>query len=379
VNPVFTVGGTQYINIKKNSLYFLLVTKDNVSSTYMLELLNRITNLIKDYTGSLSEESVRKNHILIYELLDEMLDNGTIQTLNTAELKLFTLNDPIETLEPSKFKLDTNTLTSLFSEKKMTTSDASKRPVQTSKFKKNEIFVDFLERINITMNSKGEVIHSEILGCVIMKLMGNPTIRLCFEDFKIPYFSFSDFVNRDEFEKQKTIQFHPPDGEFSVMQYKTNQMISEVPFRFYPLIETISEYKVHWIIKLVCTLDKLKVGTHLLIRIPLPSVTHNVVVEFSSQNNSCEYKSNEKVVLWGIQEIQGQSEHICSIRMTFGKSLVGNDLKRSLGPLSMKFEIPMTNYSGLTVRYLKIEERGDYTPQRWIRYITQASSYVYRV
>ena len=45
----------------------------------MLELLNRIARVIKDYCGVLSEESIRKNFILVYELLDEMLDFGYVQ------------------------------------------------------------------------------------------------------------------------------------------------------------------------------------------------------------------------------------------------------------------------------------------------------------
>ena len=36
----------------------------------------RIANLIKDYTGRVSEESIRVNFVLIYELLDEVIDFG---------------------------------------------------------------------------------------------------------------------------------------------------------------------------------------------------------------------------------------------------------------------------------------------------------------
>ena len=42
----------------------------------IIELLNRISKVIKDYCGVLSEEAIRKNFILVYELLDEILDYG---------------------------------------------------------------------------------------------------------------------------------------------------------------------------------------------------------------------------------------------------------------------------------------------------------------
>ena len=45
----------------------------NVSPSFTLELLDRLAKVFKDYCGVLSEESIRKNFILIYELLDEMI------------------------------------------------------------------------------------------------------------------------------------------------------------------------------------------------------------------------------------------------------------------------------------------------------------------
>jgi AP-4 complex subunit mu-1 len=41
----------------------------------ILELLRRIGGIIRDYCGVLSEEAVRKNCVLVYELLDEVSGN----------------------------------------------------------------------------------------------------------------------------------------------------------------------------------------------------------------------------------------------------------------------------------------------------------------
>lgn len=38
----------------------------------------RIANLCKDYCGVLTEESIRLNFVLIYELLDEVIDFGSV-------------------------------------------------------------------------------------------------------------------------------------------------------------------------------------------------------------------------------------------------------------------------------------------------------------
>lgn len=49
---------------------------------------------LQDYCGLLSEEAVRKNFLLVYELLDEVIDYGYPQNSSSEALKEFVLNDP---------------------------------------------------------------------------------------------------------------------------------------------------------------------------------------------------------------------------------------------------------------------------------------------
>ena len=60
-----------------------------------MQLLSKIAKIFKDYCGTLSEEAIRKNFILLYELLDEMLDYGYPQVTSTENLKSFVYNEPI--------------------------------------------------------------------------------------------------------------------------------------------------------------------------------------------------------------------------------------------------------------------------------------------
>ena len=53
--------------------------------------------------------------------------------------------------------------------------------------------------------------------------------------------------------------------------------------------------------------------------------------------------------------------------------------RKEIGPVSMNFEIPMFNVSNLQVRYLRIADGGGKAPFRWVRYVTQSSSYVCRM
>ena len=49
---------------------------------------------MQDYCGLLSEEAVRKNFVLLYELLDEVIDYGYAQNSSSEALKEFVLNEP---------------------------------------------------------------------------------------------------------------------------------------------------------------------------------------------------------------------------------------------------------------------------------------------
>ncbi len=112
-------------------MLLVATTRENVSPSLVLELLKRIGGIIKvtvaaslsphcyaarvaaciqcatclwlsvtdtfnlqDYCGLLSEEAVRKNFVLLYELLDEVIDYGYPQNSSSEALKEFVLNEP---------------------------------------------------------------------------------------------------------------------------------------------------------------------------------------------------------------------------------------------------------------------------------------------
>jgi hypothetical protein len=69
--------------------YFVATTKFNTSPAMVIELLTRLSDLCKDYCGVLTEESIRLNFVLVYEILDEAIDFGYGQTTATEQLKSY--------------------------------------------------------------------------------------------------------------------------------------------------------------------------------------------------------------------------------------------------------------------------------------------------
>ena len=76
-------------------LYWVATTRDNVSPSLVLELLMRMYWIARDYFGFVSEEVVRKNFLLLYELLDEVIDYGFAQNSSTERLKRFIMMEPM--------------------------------------------------------------------------------------------------------------------------------------------------------------------------------------------------------------------------------------------------------------------------------------------
>lgn len=77
----------QYLYIKHKNLYVLALTKRNSNAAEILLFLHRIVEVFTEYFKELEEESIRDNFVIIYELLDEMMDFGYPQTTETKILQ----------------------------------------------------------------------------------------------------------------------------------------------------------------------------------------------------------------------------------------------------------------------------------------------------
>jgi len=395
--PCFHLDGVSYVFIKQNGLHFVCTTKYNVSPNFLLELLHRLAKLFKDYCGVLSEEAIRKNFILIYELLDEVLDYGYPQCTSTEQLKVHVHNEPImvdSIRQASAFKVPSMN-------QKTTPSSSVYKPVtltQKSGEQRNEIFVDILERLTVLFNSGGYILSSSIEGSIQMKsyLSGNPPLRLALnEDLIVGKMdgannyggvvlddcNFHECVRLDEFENLRTLNFVPPDGEFVLMNYRiTGDFVA--PFRLYPMIEESGASQVDVVVKVRADLPPNNYGVNVQVMIPVPTRCNGVSMKLdtgaAAAGQSTEYRAKDNKVLWNVKKFHGGAEHTIRIKIDL-KDPMSPAVRREIGPVSITFEVPMFNASNLQVKYLRIvDQHRTINPQRWVRYVTQSASYVSR-
>lgn len=363
-----------------------------MSASVVIELLNRIAKVFKDYCGILTEEAIRKNFTLVYELLEEMLDYGYPQTTSTEMLKVCVHNEAVMVNPPSTAS---SMLANLGSKTKA--SSAANVPITMANAKggsgKNEIYVDIIERLTVLFNSNGTVVNSAIDGSIMMKsfLSGNPELRLALnEDLVIGkgngYGSvvlddcnFHECVHLDEFEQSRSLHFLPPDGEFAVLNYRVTTDY-RVPFKVYPSIEETGPYKMDCNIVIRADIPEANYGSNMIIKMAVPRATAGASAEILGDypQSTAEYNASEKKVVFTVRKVNGGSELNLKVKISLDGPVTAAH-KREVGPISIGFEIPMYNVSNLQVRYLRISEtHKSYNPYRWVRYITQSSSYVCR-
>ncbi len=176
---------------------------------------NQVVSLFKSYFGGeLNEKSLKNNFVLVYELLDEAMDFGLPQITDPTVLKSLIFQKGYKSefsfLEEKK-KADPNATLQV-------TGAVSWRR-EGIKYKKNEVFLDLIEQVNLLMSSNGTVLSSDVVGRIQMKcqLSDMPELRVGLND-KVEDATFHQCVNLSTYEAQKVITFVPPDGEFELMK-----------------------------------------------------------------------------------------------------------------------------------------------------------------
>ena len=228
VKPVFHEDGINYMWIQHNNVYLLGVSQRNSNAVLILSFLYRLAGVLTEYFKDVQEESIKDNFVITHELLDEMMDDGYPQTTESKVLKDYITSESHQ-MTVDQAKAPGTSLTNSVSWRS-----------EGIKHKKNEIFLDVVEKLNLFVNANGQVLRSEILGAVKMKsfLSGMPELKLGLNDkllleqngrnggtgkgkaVEMEDVKFHQCVRLARFENDRTISFIPPDGEFELMSYR---------------------------------------------------------------------------------------------------------------------------------------------------------------
>ncbi|BFZ53323.1 AP-1 adaptor complex mu subunit Apm1 [Savitreella phatthalungensis] len=380
-SPVFTDAGIHYLYIKHNNIYLLAVTRRNSNAFEILQFLHKIVQVFTEYFKELEEESIRDNFVIIYELLDEMMDFGHPQTTETKILQEYI------TQESHELEVQVRPPVAI-------TNAVSWRS-EGIRYKKNEVFLDVVESVNLLVSSNGNVVRSEILGAVKMKcfLSGMPELRLGLND-KVMFEStgrtsrgksiemedvkFHQCVRLSRFENDRTISFIPPDGEFELMSYRLSTAVKPLIW-----VETIQEShsgsRISYMIKAKAQFKRRSTANNVEVIIPVPDDADTP--RFRTSVGQVVYAPEKSAIVWKIKQFGGGREFLMRAELSLPsvRSESTIDPGAARRPVEVKFEIPYFTTSGIQVRYLKIiESKLNYPALPWVRYITQNGECLFR-
>jgi AP-1 complex subunit mu len=261
------------------------------------------------------------------------------------------------------------------------------------KHRKNEIFLDVVEKLNLLVSSNGTVLHSEIIGSVQMKsfLSGMPELKLGLNDklmfeatgrsssrvkaVELEDIKFHQCVRLARFENDRTISFIPPDGEFELMSYRLNTQVKPLIW-VEAVVEPHSHSRIEYMVKAKSQFKNRSIANNVDIVIPVPPDVDTP--SFKASIGNVTYYPDRNAVIWSIKQFAGGKEYL--MRAHFGlPSITGEDNESWRAPIEVKFEIPYFTVSGLQVRYLKIIEKSGYQALPWVRYITMNGNYQLRM
>jgi len=383
-NPVFRVDDWCFAYIERNAMYFVAVTRTNSNVTLLLTFLSSLAKLFEDYLGTLTAEAIIDNFSLVYELLDEVMDYGYPQTLDSQALSEYILRDKPRDLAAQPTNVPV-VATGLVTWRK-----------EGLEYSVNEVFVDVIEKVNMLVAKNGAVIHNAIDGQINLAtyLSGMPELRIGLNDrilfdqnqqnqqnqtdvsrrvFELEDVKFHACVRLSQFERDRSITFIPPDGEFSLMTYRLSAAIKPI-IHIDSTIERYKRSRVEMLIRARAQYRPQSVAQNVQIRIPVPPDVDTPKAQCTA--GRMRYSPNDNALVWTIKQFPGRKQF--SLRAHFGLPSIESDEEETKRPIQVAFEIPFFTVSGLRVQYLKVFEKSNYQAVTWVRYLTTNGTYEFR-
>lgn len=400
-------GSYDFVYVRHTNLFLVAVTRRNGNGAMMLAFLYKLLDVLASYMREVREDSVRENFVVIYELLDEMMDWGVPQVTETAVLSQFIT-------QKSKIAAAVGTMQQLPG----TATGAVSWRAEGIRHTRNEVFLDVIEQVNVLVSGSGSLLRSEILGKLVVKsyLSGMPDLKLGLNDklqfdaaaaaalaagghgplgddddvdggrrggapkkgksVELEDVKFHQCVRLARFENDRTISFVPPDGEFELMSYRLETEVR--PLVWVDAVIEQRQTRVDYLVKARTQLKASAVANNVKIHLPvLPDVD---TPKFQCSSGKAKYVPERDEMVWHIKQFKAGRELV--MRGGFGLPSLGEDAARENAtkrPITVEFEVPYFTVSGLQVRFLKVVENSGYQALPWVRYITQAGQYEIRL
>ena len=331
VTPCFSSQGINYMHIRHSNLYcmylilsmliqrrskacrfwtsVLALSKRNSNAAEIIIFLHRLTQVLIEYFKELEEESIRDNFVIIYELMDEMMDFGYPQTTESKILQEYI------TQESHKLEIQVRP--------PMAVTNAVSWRTEGIRYRKNEVFLDVIESVNmlvcfvisclkiwldvlvVSRSMQMETLYGQRF---LVRWRWNAIFRACQNcgwgwttkscsrargEVRPPFSSliclrpqmwliaargkaiemedvkFHQCVRLSRFENDRTISFIPPDGEFELMSYRLSTPVKPLIW-VEAAVESHKGSRVEYMVKVKAHFKRRSTANNVEIYVPVP-------------------------------------------------------------------------------------------------------------
>lgn len=389
--PVVTMGCTSFISIRSGVLWLVAVARSNQNCAAILEFLYALENLLLKLfgppEGPLSENTVLGNFVAIFEVLGEVLELGYPTNMEPAFLSSVIpalAGTRACNLDRRESLLKRRISRHLSQPLPVDQAyDTSKVPWREPgiKYRQNEIFLNVDEKVSVLLDRTGHLLRSHIDGTITMKchLSGMPTCRFgfsCdhFDDDKqtitLDDFKFHKCVDLAKYDAEQVIAFVPPDGAFQLMSYNVADARA-LPFSIVPQL-TVAADCVSLHLRVLSNYAADYTALLVTLRVHVPPAT--LCASLRVSQGKARFDTSESAVVWRHARFYGSQSHELTVDLHAAGGAAAVKPR-----ISLDFLLDSQSASGLQVRFLKVSERANYRPIKWVKYSTQAGSYELRI
>ncbi|XP_017784526.1 PREDICTED: AP-3 complex subunit mu-1 [Nicrophorus vespilloides] len=373
IPPVIATSHHYLLSIRRGGVHFVAVCMEEVPPLFVIEFLHRIVDTFQDYFSDCTESIIKENYVVIYELLDEMLDNG--YPLATESNILKELIKP-----PNILRTIANTVTGKSNVSgTLPTGQLSNIPWRRTgvKYTNNEAYFDVVEEVEAIIDKTGSTVFAEIQGYIdcCIKLSGMPDLTLSFMNPRLfDDVSFHPCVRYKRWESEKILSFIPPDGNFRLISYHINtQSVVAIPIyvRHSLSIKSGEQGRLEVTVGPKQTLGRTIEGVKLEIHMPKSILNCNL----TSNQGKYNFDPVAKILHWDVGRIDVAK--LPNIRGSVAIASGANTTE--INPsINVHFTINQLAVSGLKV--YRLDMYGEkYKPFKGVKYITKAGRFQIRM
>jgi len=148
------------------------------------------------------------------------------------------------------------------------------------------------------------------------------------------------------------------------------------PFKIIPVVQERGRSRLECSVKIKGIFERSITAQNVVVKIPTPKNTAKATIRNIGAGRA-KYEPQQNAIIWRMKKFPGDAEYTVYADVELASTV--SEKGWSKPPITLEFQVTMFTASGLQVRFLKVYEKSNYKPVKWIRYVTEAGNYQHRI